>query len=176
MRTVSRVVSALLALALLVLGVIVAIEIIVAAADKKPWLLPHDRWYRYGLRNQWRSGSVRWMFIGIGAAGLLLLFLAFTKRRPVNLPLQQKFASHEVDVHRSSLERSLSRAAQRVDGISGAKVKVSPNRTRVVADSSRRNVEGLDQRVAQVVTERLQGMRLTQDPEVSVTVRPRETR
>ena len=45
MRVVNRVIAAVLALALLVGGLLVAVEIVVAGFDRRPWVLPHDRWY-----------------------------------------------------------------------------------------------------------------------------------
>jgi hypothetical protein len=175
-RVINRVLAAALGLVLIVGGVVVFVEIIVAALDNEPWILPHDQWRRDALRNSWSAPSVKWFFGVVCAVGALLLLLQLVRRRPPALNLNQKYAAFDVDVHRPSLERSIKRMATRVDGIASAKVRVTPARARVIASSNRRNVEGLDQRVAQMVSTRLQGLQLEQTPEIVVTVRPREER
>jgi hypothetical protein len=171
MRVANRVVSALLALALLVGGLLVAVEIVVAGFDRRPWVLPHDRWYRDARLRSWESAPVRWLFISLVAAGLLLLFLQLARRRPTVLPLAPGGAP--ADLGRRSLERSLVRAASDVDGVAAAKVKVGEERAEVVATTNRRQAGDLQPRVAGALERRMHDLGLARPPAVRVKVHTR---
>ena len=172
MRIVNRVVAAVLALALLVGGVLVAVEIVVAAFGRDPWVVPHDGWYRGVLEHSWDDGASRWVFIGLVLAGLLLLGLQLAHRRPVTLPLSSGGAP--ADLGRRSVERSLVRAATAVDGVSRAKVKVSAERADVVATTNRRQAEEIRPRLADAVERRVRALDLARAPQVKVQVEGRD--
>lgn len=174
MRVANRVVAAVLALALLVGGLLVAVEIVVAGFDHRPWVLPHDRWYRSARLRSWEAAPPRWIFISLVAAGLVLLFLQLARRRPSALPLSAGVAP--ADLGRRSLERSLSRSATGVDGVSGAKVKVGEGRAEVVATTNRRQAGDLQPRLADTIERRVQSLGLAQPPVVRVKVTTRTDR
>ena len=177
MRIANRVVAAVVALVLLVLGIVVAVEIFLAGIGQSPWLLPHDEWYENARTTEWNDTSNRWLFILLSALGLGLLVLQFIRRGPRTLPLQRTDAgATDADISRSSVERSLARAAEEVDGIAGAKVRVSEAQARVHASTNRRSPGDLQARVADAVRSRLGGLGLARPPDVSVAVRHRETR
>lgn len=168
MRIVNRIVAAVLALALLVGGVVVAAEIVVAAFGRDPWVLPHDRWYRSTLQHRWDDDATRWVCIGLVLGGLLLLALQLAWRRPVVLPLAAGAAP--ADLGRRSIERSLVRAASGVDGVARAKVRVSAERADVVATTNRRRADEVRPRLAAAVERRVASMGLARAPEVKVRV------
>ena len=172
MRVVNRVVAAVLALALLVGGVLVALEIVVAAFGRDPWVLPHDRWYRGLLDHSWDDDASRWVFIGLLVAGLALLALQVARRRPGTLPLSAGGAP--ADLGRRSLERSLVRAATSVDGVSRAKVRVSPDRADVTATTNRRQADEVKPRLAEAVERRVRALGLAREPQVKVQVEGRD--
>jgi len=171
MRVANRVVAALLALALLVGGLLVAVEIVVAGFDRRPWVLPYDRWYRDARLRTWDSAPVRWICIALLAIGLLLLFLQMARRRPATLPLAAGGAP--ADLGRRSLERSLVRAASEVDGVAAAKVKLGEERAEVVATTNRRQAGDLQPRVTDALERRMHDLGLAQPPAVRVKVRTR---
>jgi hypothetical protein len=173
-RLVNRVIAAVLALALLVGGLLVAVEIVVAGFNRRPWVLPHDRWYTSARLRTWESAPPRWIFIGLVVAGLLLLLLQVARRRPAALALTP--GAVPTDVGRRSLEKSLGRAAGRVDGVASARAKVDGEKVEVVASSNRRQTDDLGPRVTQVLDRRLSTLGLARPPAVRVKVHGRSDR
>ena len=174
MRIANRVVAAVLALGLLVAGLLVAVEIVVAGFDRRPWVLPHDDWYDSARTRMWEDAPPRWIFIGLVVAGLLLLFLQFARRRPTALPMTA--GGVPADVARRSLERSLAREAARVDGVSSARAKVDGERVDVRASSNRRQVDDLQPRVTETLERRMGALGLARPPSVRVKVQGRTDR
>jgi hypothetical protein len=174
MRIANRVIAAVLALGLLAGGLIVAVEIVVAGFDRRPWVLPHDDWYESARTRIWEDAPPRWIFIGLVVAGLLLLLLQFAHRRPTALPLTP--GAVPADLGRRSLERSLVREATRVDGVSAAKAKVDNDRVDVVASSNRRQTGDLEPRVTQALDRRMGTLGLARPPSVRVKVQGRGER
>ena len=172
MRLLSRAVSAVLALALLAGGVVIAVEIVVAAFGRDPWVLPHDRWYRSTREHSWDDAATRWSCIGLVAAGLLLLILQVLRRRPVSLPLAA--GATTADIGRRSLERSLARVATGVDGVAKARVRLSADRADVVAISNRRLVDEVRPRVSDALERRVRSLGLARAPQVKVDVQGRD--
>ena len=171
MRIANRVIAAVLALGLLVGGLVVAVEIVVAGFDRRPWVLPYDRWYVSARARTWESAPPRWIFIGLVVAGLVLLFLQFARRRPTALDLTP--GAVPADLGRRSLERSLVREAMRVDGISAARAKIGRERAEVVATSGRRQTSDLPPAVTQALDRRVGALGLARPPAVRVKVHGR---
>jgi len=174
MRVANRVIAAVLALALFVGGLLVAVEIVVAGFDRRPWVLPHDRWYTSARLRSWESAPPRWIFIGLIAAGFMLLLLQLARRRPSALALAP--GAIPADVGRRSLEKALVREATRVDGISAARAKVGDDKAEVVASSNRRQTDDLGPRVTQALDRRLSAVGLARPPTVRVKVQGRSDR
>ena len=174
MRLVNRVLAAVLALGLLVGGLAVAVEIVVAGFDRRPWVLPHDDWYRSARLRTWDSAPPRWIFIGLVAAGLLLLFVQLARRRPAALALTP--GAVPADVGRRSLERSLAREARTVDGIAAAKAKVGKDKAEVVASSNRRQTDDLEPVLSHALDRRMAAIGLARPPAVRVKVHGRSGR
>lgn len=174
MRIVNRVLAAVLGLGLLVGGLVVAVEIVVAGFDRRPWVLPHDDWYRSARQQSWESAPPRWIFIGLIAAGLVLLFIQIARRRPTALALTP--GAVPADVGRRSLERSLAREATSVDGIAAAKAKVRKDKADVVASSTRRQTDDLGPVVSQALDRRMAAVGLARPPAVRVKVQGRSGR
>jgi hypothetical protein len=170
-RIVNRVVAAVLGLGLLVGGIVVAVEIVVAGFDRRPWILPHDDWYDSARERTWESAPARWIFIGLVAAGLLLLLVQLARRRPTALALTP--GAIPTDLSRRSLEKALVREAARVDGVAAAKAKVRKDRADVSATSNRRQVADLEPAVASALDRRMGALGLARPPEVRVKVRGR---
>lgn len=174
MRIANRVLATALALAVLAGGLLVAVEIVVAGFDRRPWVLPHDDWYTNARQHSWEAAPTRWIFIGITAAGLLLLFLQLARRRPTALPLTP--GALRTDLSRRSLERSLVREATKVDGVAAAKARVRDDRAEVTASSNRRQTADLEPAVAQALDRRMGALGLARPPAVRVKVQGRGDR
>lgn len=174
MRVANRAVAALLALALLVGGLLVAVEIVVAGFGRRPWVVPHDRWYRSARLRTWESAQPRWIFVALVVAGLGLLFLQLARQRPSALPLAPGAAP--ADINRRSLERSLRRTAVDVEGVSAATVKIGQERAEVAATTNRRQAGDIQPRVAEAVERRVQSLGLARSPAVRVKLSTRGDR
>ncbi|MCI3948350.1 MAG: hypothetical protein K0R11_284 [Acidimicrobiales bacterium] len=134
MRTVTRLVSALLALALLVGGLLAALEIAAAGLGREDHLVvPWRDWRQDLLDTPWEDFTVRVVLAALLAAGVLLLFLLLARRRPTAVPLADRVAGSAADLDRSGLERFLAARVSRVDGVGGANVKVRGGKARVTA-------------------------------------------
>lgn len=86
-RVINRALCAVLALALLVAGLVVISEIVLAGLNRGPWLVPHDRWWRWATTTAWSDRGARLLFAGLVLAGLVLLTLEAWRRRSSSLPL-----------------------------------------------------------------------------------------
>ncbi len=171
MRVANRVLAAVIALGLFVGGLLLAVEIVVAGFDRRPWVVPHDRWYSSARFRSWESAPPRWIFIGIVAGGLALLVAQLVRRRTATLALTP--GAIPADVGRRSLEKALIREASRIDGVSGAKARVSGDMADVVVNSSRRQTDDLGPLVTQALDRRLHTVGLARPPAVRVKVHGR---
>lgn len=173
MRLVQRVLSALLALALLVGGVIALIEIILADTNESTSLIDRQAWRQHGLDNMWTADSVRAVLYGGCAAAAILIIVALARPRPLVLAAQPA-DDMDVVVRRRGLQASLGRAVRTVDGIGTAKVKFRRRTVRVKARARWNDTSGLPDAVTAAVTDRLAAFQLAAPPNVKVAVRAKK--
>ena len=173
MRVINAVLSLVLAAALAAAGVVVAVEIALAGSGDSHWVLPWSEWYQWLLDHNWTETPVAVGCWALVVAGVALLFFALAIYRPLMLDAKPYSPDVAPFVRRSSLERSLQRTAQAIDGIVSAGVKVSRHTVRIKARSNRRDVGGLRDSVAESVSAQLEVLRLINPPQVRVQVTPR---
>jgi hypothetical protein len=173
MRVTNAVLSFVLAVALAAAGIVVAVEIALAGLDDSYWVLPWPDWYRWLLDHNWTDTVVAVTCWGLCVAGAILLFFALAIYRPLRLDAKPYNPDVNSTVRRSSLERSLQRTAQTIDGIVGVGVKVSRHTVRIKARSNRRDIAGLRDDVARSVSGQLETLHLVNPPQVRVQVAPR---
>ena len=135
MRILERFLSLVLALALVAGSVLLALEVGYAAAGKPPLLVPWPRLYELGNDNQWDTALVRLVAAAVLLVGLLLLAVALKPRRAPRLRMTPSQPGVDAAITRRSLRTTLLDAATRVDGISGARAKVSKRKVTVTATS-----------------------------------------
>src|SRR5215204_440913 len=135
-RAANRLLATLIALVLLGGGLLVAIEIAFARAAAQPVLLPHHRWYRALRDAEWSDPSTRAVLGLMVAVCLALLVLEALKRRPTTLSTQPGESAH-YEVDRRSLEASLRRTAESLDGVDRAHARARVGSLDVIARSSR---------------------------------------
>lgn len=154
-RITNRVVSALLALALTIGGLLIAVEVALAALDQSPWLLPHDDWHRSAEETLWSDRSALLLSLAIAAAGLALLLLELARRRAPALPMAASSDGASADLDRRGLERWLSTRLSDVDGVTGAKAKIGTKSVVVTAQTPQRDVADVQQRLERAAQDRL---------------------
>jgi hypothetical protein len=174
MRTVSRLLAALLALALTAAGALVVIEVIAAAFGADPVLVPRDDWARDGRTTAWSATSVRVAFVVTAVAGLVLLAVALARRRADRVALASPAAIERADIRRRSLERSVERTAVGVDGIDHAAVQLGRRRLDIKAATNRRDATGLREAIEGAVRHDLERLQLEAVPAVRVATRARK--
>ncbi|MFU8851238.1 hypothetical protein ACNAW0_09685 [Micromonospora sp. SL1-18] len=119
MRTVNRIATLLLAVALLAGGALVAVGALLAASGHPGPLV--RRWYATLATARWQDAPVRAIAAGVALFGLVVLVAELRRWRPVRMRLAEDDGWH---LHRRSVERRLARAARTVPSVRRARVRV----------------------------------------------------
>lgn len=155
MRVTNRIVSALLALALLLGGLLVAIEIVLAAADRPPWLIPHDEWYTSAQNTTWEDTSAQVLFVVLVVVGLALLLLELARRRTPAMAMSTRGDGARADLDRHGLERWLGTRLADVEGAGATRAKIRKRTVDVSAQTPQRDVNEVKQRLEQAAQHHL---------------------
>ena len=171
----NRVLAALLALALVLGGLLAAVEIVLARLGRPAWLVPHEQWSGWLSQQTWDGALVRLVLAGLVVVGLLLLVPALRRGKPHALPLAAPDGAGSpgvrVTASRRGIERDLATVARRAPGVTRASARVTRRKAVVRASTSLRSEGDLRERVAADVTARLQetGLAATLRPRVRLT-------
>ncbi len=179
MRAVERLLSLVLALALVVGSVLLALEVAWAVAGKAPLLVQWHGALHSGQADAWDTAPVRTTAVVLVLVGLLLLLVALKPRRAPRLPLTATQDGVDAALTRRSLRTVLAGAAARVDGISGAQVKVSTRKASVTATSrlgSPDTAQDLTGTLQTTLQETLDALQLTRTPRLRARVLTRTGR
>ena len=172
MRVLNRFVSALLALALLVGGLLVAAEIVSAAFGRdEPLVLRWDRWYDEASTTPWSDPDVRLAFAGLLLAGVLLLLLEAARRRPTAVPVATVDPGVRADLDRKGLESWLGQRLEGVHGVSSAKTRISKSAATVRAETTGRETRRLQDELRVEAGRALEELQLSRPLPVKVSVR-----
>lgn len=176
MPVVNRVLSVLLALAFLVLGVVVVVEIIANAVGHHGHaLVAYQRPGRWLHGNAWDTRQVIAGLIVVGVIGLLLLLSQLKPRSPGLLVLHSDVENVTVAMPRRSLSRAISRVADaQVAGVSAATTQLGTRSVAVTAVTHLRDTTGLADQVQTAVSSFLDGLGLERTPAVRVSLDQRE--
>jgi len=176
MRLVNRFLAPLLALFLLVLAVVTAVEVIATAFGKGPVWVDWPGVYRQGLDRTWGDGAVRVICIAFVLVGLVLLLGQLKPRRLSHLPLRTSQPDLDARVTRNGLATTARAAATGIDGVSGATARVGRRSIQVTARARHRDrdqARALTAPVTQAVSDRLDRLELARAPRLRVRVQPR---
>ena len=177
MKTVNRLLTLLLSVALIGFGVVLAVEVIGALFGSHPLLVDWRGAYRAGRTDRWDSAIVRVLACAVAVVGLLLLLAQLKPRRISRLTVSSGDPNTDAALTRAGVRSALRRAAEDVDGISTAKVKLARRRAKVVA-STRSSQPGLTQtlkaEVQVAVADRLSALQLRHPPRVRTSVHTRK--
>lgn len=174
MSLLNRVVATLLALVLLLGGLLVAVEIVLAQLGRPELVVPHRQWAAWARQETWDAPAVRALLAGLVLLGLLLLVLALRRGKPRTLPLPPREGRTppgvEVHASRRGVERMLAAATSRVSGVDRAQVSLTRRNARVRASTPTRSQPDLSDDVARTVTQELDRLGLDRlRPQVSIT-------
>jgi len=154
MRTVNRLIAAVLALGLIAAGLLIVVEIILAALRLAPLVVPYESWLDSARGSSYGDRSVITAAIVLVALGLVLIALQLF-RRPLSYSLLPKHDGAEAEIDRRSLEQVSARAAREVDGVQKVRCRATPSKLAVSATTGRDETIGLDSRVRAAVENRL---------------------
>lgn len=176
MRTLNRVLAPLLAVVLLAVGLLLAVEVVAAAFHRTPALVHWHSAYAAGQRDAWDTAGVRVICGATAGVGLLLLLSQLKRRRPDRLPLTSIGDATESAVTRPGVRTTARVAALTVDGVSTARVKVARRSVRLRATSrlgSPQTARELTPQLTEAVEGALERLQLRRRLRVRATVRPR---
>ena len=172
----NRPLAFILAAALLACSVVIIAEVIGFAVHRSPLLVHWTTWQDWARSTRWDAFVVRVWATVLMLVGLVLVVLEFKPRRVTRLPLLAVGQATDATVSRGGLARILRTEATRVDGITGATVRVRRRRARVTAASGARGraaAGALTEPVTQALGARLDGLGLRHVPRLTVRVVPR---
>ncbi|QDB78376.1 hypothetical protein FE251_02530 [Georgenia wutianyii] len=180
MALLNRILSVLLALALLLGGLLAAVEIVLALLGRPSWVLPHEQWSTWLGEQTWDTDPVRAGLVALALLGLLLLWPALRRGKPSALSLPPRSqgtpAGVSVSASRRGIETSLATAARRTSGVSAARAQVSRRRATVRARTATRSPGTLHAEVSSAVTETLTDLGLAEVLRPRVTISTKAAR
>lgn len=172
---VRRILAALFALALLLGGLLGAIEIVLARLGRPAWLLPHPQWSAWLGEQSWDTGAVRTALVALVVLGLLLVAVAVRRGKPRTLPLAPRPgrtpAGVNVTANRRGVETSLTAAARRTSAVSSAATKLGRRTATTTVVTTARSAANLQGDVTAAVSRRLAELGLTDKVRPRVTVK-----
>ncbi len=177
MTVFNRVLAFLVSIALAALAVVVTVEVVAVALDKTPVLFDWRPAYDQGFTSTWTDTPVRAICIGLIALGLLILLSQLAPRKPSRLGMKSDVPGLTVGVTRHGLAASAESAAESVDGIGRSTAKVGKRKVAVSArsrhtdEASAKQLEGA---VKAAVAVRFDRLKLSRQPKIKVSVRPRK--
>jgi len=176
MRVIERFLSLLLALAVVVGSVLLALEVGWAVAGRAPLLIKWRGAYTSGGSHAWDTAPARITAAVMVAVGLLLLIAELKPRRAPRLKMTSTDPNIDAAITRRSLRATLLTGAKQVDGVTGAKVKVSKRKANVKAVSrlgSADTAQGLTGELQTALRGRLEALQLAKTPKLRARVAPR---
>lgn len=179
MALANRILSALLALALLLGGLLATAEIVLTQLGRPPWLVPHDQWSSWLGAQTFDGTVVRVALVLLVVLGLLLLVPGLRRGKPGTLALRpsEGGAGHvRMTASRRGVEKSLASAARRTSGITSATATAGRRSVRVKARTSTRSAGDLQTQVTAAVTGRLEELGLSGTLRPRVTISKKEAR
>lgn len=174
MRILNRLLAALLSLALIVAGVLVAVEVVAQRLGRNPAVVDWPHLYDWARRTPWQQGSVRVTCVLLALLGLLLLVAELKPARPSRLPARSDSA--DAAYTRRGVAATVRSAVTDVDGISSAAVSVGRRKVKVAATTAGLQpytAETLREPATAAAQQRLDALELRNPPTLSVQVRTR---
>lgn len=172
LRAVNRIVSALLALGVVVAGVLTAMEVVVARTgwpEDGPLVVPYDDWLETLRDRTWDDVWVLLVCIGITLIGLLLILAAAAggERR---IPLRSERPDIQMSISPASLARAVTHGISSIDGISDPRAAIGRRRAVVQAKARLGDPAALQTAVREQAQQRIDALPLAEPPQLVVRV------
>lgn len=167
-----RVIPAVITAALMtVIGAVVAAEVISALLGRPLRWIPYDRLSAWASSTRWDDPRV---MLGAGvvtALGLLLVLLALLPGRPRLIPVRTGDPNLIIGMRPRGFTRALAHAAEQVQGVDHARVRLRGKTAEVTARSPLRDPAELAEAVRRTVAARIVALTPLNDYPVRVRLR-----
>ncbi|MFF3439881.1 DUF6286 domain-containing protein [Streptosporangium sp. NPDC002721] len=163
--------SVITAVLMTLLGLLVALEVISALLGRPLRLVPYDRILSWATSTPWNDPRVMAGAGLVGLLGLLLVLLSLVPGRPTLIPVRTGDRDLAIGMQRRGFTRSLAHAAEQVQGVEHARVRLRGKAVHVAADSGMRDVRGLADAVREAVNLRITALSPVGKYPVSVSLR-----
>ncbi|WP_375482038.1 DUF6286 domain-containing protein [uncultured Jatrophihabitans sp.] len=179
MRLLNRALAALLALALIVVGVLLIIEVIADRTVKHPAVTKWHRVYHWAQHTSWTQGSLRVGLIVVAAVGVILLLAEIKRTRVTRFRIASDDAHGPLDAAytRRGVADAVRTAVLDVDGVRGAKVAVTRRKVTVRAATAARDSAAaaeLEQPAQDAAQQQLDALELAHAPRLRLTATERK--
>ena len=151
----NRVLSALLALLLLVGGLLVAVEFVLAQLGRPALLIPWSAWASWLGGQTWDTTTVRLILAGLVVVGLVLLILALRPGKPRRLALPGTGRNLRMSIARRALQQNLADTASRASGVASASAKARRRTVTINATTANPNTTEVKEAATAAVNQRL---------------------
>ena len=150
-----RLLSALLAVLLVVGGLLVAVEIVLAQLGRPALLIPWLVWAVWLGGQTWATTIVRLFLAGLVVVGLVLLVVALRPGKPRSLALPATDRNVHVSIARRALQQTLRDTAARASGVASASAKARRRTVTVTATTDNPNTTEVQRAALAAVEQRL---------------------
>ena len=168
MRAFNRVLSAVLAAALVVAGVLTVLEICRAALNQPPAVIQWPGLLQRLLDNTYRDPGPLLICCGLVGVGLLLVVSGLRRGRPYALPAGTHAPGVRTEINRRSLQRAMRAAAVGSDRVAGGSVTLHRRSARVVVQSRTASTDGLEEEARERLEQLLAGIAITEAPRLRI--------
>ncbi|MEV0973134.1 DUF6286 domain-containing protein [Microtetraspora glauca] len=144
-----------MAIILLAIGVLTAIETISALFGHPAKIVPYSQVADLARAATWQDNAVMACAGALGIIGLVLLLIGLAPGRPRLVPLRSGDPDMIIGMPRRMLARVLGAVAGQVDGVRRVRAKVRGRRVTVHAGSDLRDMSALRDRVEAAVDDEL---------------------
>lgn len=174
MRTLNRLVAALVGLLLLAGGLALALEIALTSALGRRQLIPYDTWTRWARHHSWNDPVVIWTEAGALLAGVLLLLLTVRRRAPLAVPGATR-RDMTVGFARRPLEQAVGRLAERSAAVESVHVRMHKHKAEINGASLATDLDATGEVLRTRVAAGLERLPLASVPTVDVHLRKAAT-
>lgn len=179
MRSINRIVSAIVALSIIACCVVIVAESVSALIDQGPLLVPLDGWDRWWSDRTWSDDVTTTILIAVGVVGLVLLLFESWRRRPEVLDLapgdeatRSAQGERRVVIGRRGLENHMRTIVEREVGVLSASTRAHRRKISVdlTTSSTNKDLKALRKRVKIASAHGLDELHLDRELRVDVDV------
>ncbi|WP_322760134.1 DUF6286 domain-containing protein [Frankia sp. Cr2] len=171
MRVTNRIVAALLAAAIAAAGIVAIVEMVNAAFDDGYAVVDWRSAAEAMARNTWSGTGPTVLGVILGVVGVLLLVLGLRRGRLEWFTVQPSLTGTSTFAAGRGVGRALASAAEDVDGVSRAKVRLRRRTARVKIEFHPRINQDAPEQVRDEIYERLASFDLVSPPKVKLKVK-----